>query len=375
MKKIKKILFVSHDTNRAGAQLYLLSIMKYFKQNGIEIILLAINDWGSLKEEFNDLFQVYYFNVNSSSHRKSFFKKRQNVIQEIRIGHTIDLIYINTIASVDLLPELSKTFEAPIVSHIHELQYSIAQYGSPNSLDNLFNYSNKIIACSQAVADNLQEFRNSKNIRVVHSFVENRQVIETSKNTDKVAIKEKYGLGFDKIWICACGNADWRKAPDIFLQIASATLKKSKKFGFVWIGIKSEGDLFFQLDYDATKLGIKNEIKWISPTSEAVEIIDSCDIFLVSSREDPFPLVVLEAALCEKPILGFKNTGGVDEFIDESCGFKVEYLDVQQMVNQIISLDQQMIKSLGEKSKSKVLTNYSFEISIKKIESIFNEVV
>lgn len=349
--------------------------MKYFKQKNIEIVLLAINDWGTLKDEFCELFPVYFLNHGSVKKKKSIFGKQQNSIEEIKKHHAIDLIYLNTIASVDFLPELSKAFGVPIVSHIHELQYSIAQYGAQNSLENLFKYSTRIIACSQAVADNLKEFSNSDVIRVVHSFVENTEILNKAIKSDTKAIKEKYGLRPDKIWICACGNADWRKAPDIFLQIAAATLKNSPKLGFVWIGIKNEGELYDQLKYDEKKLGIENEIKWIRPTNEAVEIINSCDAFFVSSREDPFPLVVLEAALCSKPILGFKNTGGVDEFIDDSCGFKVDYLDVPEMSKKIATLNAQNIKTLGEKARDKVLTKYNFEISIKKIESIFKEMV
>ena len=349
--------------------------MKYFKQKDIEIVLLAINDWGTLKDEFIELFPVYFLNNRLSQKKKSFFGKEKNVIEEIKKNYSIDLIYLNTIASVDILPELTKTFEVPIVSHIHELQYSIAQYGSPNSLEILFKYSTKIIACSQAVADNLKEFSNSNDIHVVHSFVENTEILNKSAKSEVKLIKEKYGLSSDKIWICACGNADWRKAPDIFLQIAAATLKINSKFGFIWIGIKKEGELFDQLKYDEKKLGIENEISWISPTNDAVEIINCCDVFLVSSREDPFPLVVLEAALCGKPILGFKNTGGVDEFIDDSCGIKVDYLNVFEMSKQITTLNSQNIKNLGEKSRDKVLTKYNFEVSIKKIESIFKEMV
>jgi glycosyltransferase involved in cell wall biosynthesis len=375
LKNIKKILFVSHDVNRAGAQLFILSIMKYFKQKDIEIVLLAINDWGTLKDEFIELFPVYFLNNRLSQKKNSFFGKEKNVIEEIKKNYSIDLIYLNTIASVDILPELTKTFEVPIVSHIHELQYSIAQYGSPNSLEILFKYSTKIIACSQAVADNLKEFSNSNDIHVVHSFVENTEILNKSAKSEVKLIKEKYGLSSDKIWICACGNADWRKAPDIFLQIAAATLKINSKFGFIWIGIKKEGELFDQLKYDEKKLGIENEISWISPTNYAVEIINCCDVFLVSSREDPFPLVVLEAALCGKPILGFKNTGGVDEFIDDSCGIKVDYLNVFEMSKQITTLNSQNIKKMGEKSRDKVLTKYNFEVSIKKIESIFKEMV
>jgi glycosyltransferase involved in cell wall biosynthesis len=106
-----------------------------------------------------------------------------------------------------------------------------------------------------------------------------------------------------------------------------------------------------------------------------VEIINASDVFLVSSREDPFPLVVLEAALSEKPILGFKNTGGADEFIDETCGSKVDYLDVAQMSSEILKLDSEKITRLGLNAKNKVLSNYGFNISIKKIEGILNEII
>jgi glycosyltransferase involved in cell wall biosynthesis len=349
--------------------------MKYFKQKKIDIVLLVINDWGSLKTEFESQFPVFYLNTSSTPKKKSIFKKEKSAIEKIKDIHQIDLIYLNTIASVDLLPELGQTFKVPIISHIHELQYSIAQYGSSDSMENLFKYSSKIIACSQAVADNLKIYKDSGDIRIVHSFVENDNILNLSKKSNKTAIREQYGLADGKVWVCACGNADWRKAPDVFLQIAAQILKETDRFGFTWVGIENEGEQFEQLRYDARKLGIENKIKWINPTIDAVEIINSCDVFLVSSREDPFPLVVLEAALCGKPIFGFKNTGGVDEFIDVTCGSKVDYLNISQMAKEIIKLDTSSISDLGANAKAKVLKNYSFDISIRKIDAIFNEIV
>ena len=342
--------------------------MKYFKDRKIGIVLLAINDWGTLKSEFEENFPVYYNNQNTE--KKSFFGKKSNAIEAIHAEHHIDLVYLNTIASVDLLPQLASKFAKPIVSHIHELQYSIAQYGSPKALDLLFQFSNKIIACSKAVCDNLAEFQESDKLEVIHSFVENEKILTISRESNKAEIKQKYDLDNSKIWICTCGNADWRKAPDIFLQIAGSVAQKSTDFGFVWIGIKNEGEQFAQLKYDEKKLELTGQIRWIEPTSDAVEIINSCEAFLVSSREDPFPLVVLEAALCNKPILGFRNTGGADEFIDPNCGFKANYLSVSEMSEIILNLKNEDLKSLGEKARAKVLENFSFEISIKKIEKV-----
>ena len=73
LNKLKKILFVSHDANRAGAQLFLLSIMKYFKASGTEVILLVINDWGNLKSELESQFEVHYVNQTTKQKKNSTF--------------------------------------------------------------------------------------------------------------------------------------------------------------------------------------------------------------------------------------------------------------------------------------------------------------
>ncbi|MFT7482585.1 MAG: hypothetical protein ACI8WW_001523, partial [Oceanospirillaceae bacterium] len=39
---MKHFLFVSHDANRAGAQLFLLNLMVYLKQQGHELSLLLL---------------------------------------------------------------------------------------------------------------------------------------------------------------------------------------------------------------------------------------------------------------------------------------------------------------------------------------------
>ena len=375
MANSKNILFVSHDANRAGAQLFLLSIMRHLKSQGNNIILLVINDWGNLNETFDNEFITYYLN-SSIKERTSFLKftkKNKPSLKSISENHKIDFIYVNTIASVDLLPELKSTFNKPIVTHIHELSYSIAQFGSPNALELLFEYSNKIIACSKAVAENLKGFSgNTDNIEIIHSFVDNESVLKISSESDISKIRNKFGLKEEKTWIGACGNADWRKAPDVFVQIASETLKKTKNFGFVWIGINFKDTLYQQLRYDCKKLGIENDIIWIEPTPEAIEIINTLDIFLVCSREDPFPLVMLEAALCSKPILGFQNTGGADEFIENDCGLRAPYLGINEMVSNILTLNKNQIIEFGDNAKNKILTLYSFEQSFLKIEKLIN---
>jgi glycosyltransferase involved in cell wall biosynthesis len=64
----------------------------------------------------------------------------------------------------------------------------------------------------------------------------------------------------------------------------------------------------------------------------------AADVFVLTSREDPYPLVCLEAAALEKPIVCFEGGGGTPEFVEADCGFVVPYLDIIGMADRVISL-------------------------------------
>jgi glycosyltransferase involved in cell wall biosynthesis len=346
------------------------------KHDGYNLVFLSIDRWGSMKVDFEENFETYYCNIDNNSKKgiKSIFSKTESPLENIKKKYKIDFIYANTIACMHLLPILKTKFNCKIISHIHELQFSIKQFGNKDALKNLFAFSDKIIACSNAVATNLKEFQNSTNIEVIHSFVDNSKILERIKNSDIKATRRKYYL--ENYFLAgACGNADWRKATDIFVKIASH-LKEDDDIKFVWIGIDKNSEFYFQVKYDAEKLGVDQNIIWIEPTTEAVEIINCLDLFVVCSREDPFPLVMLEAALCCKPILGFKNTGGTDEFIESDAGLLSNYLDDVEMAKNIYKLysETEIRFNFGQNAKNKVLNKYNFDNSFEKIIYLFNKI-
>lgn len=374
------ILFISHDANRAGAQLFLLNIMRYFKADGFGIKLLLVNSWGPLTTEFNEEFEVFYYSKKQeiSKGRFSSLLKKENkwvdILSLLADEHSIDLVYANTIASACVLDEVREKIGKPIISHIHELSYSLSLYSTKEDFEKLDANSTRIIACSKAVGENLhQRYKiDSEKIEVVHSFVNNWAVTEISENTDRAEIRKKFGIPEDKFIVTACGNADWRKGLDIFILVANQVLKIHPDIHFVWVGAKNEGELYQHIIFDIERMGIGEQVTLIPPTDKSIEIISASDIFLVSSREDPFPLVMLEAALCAKPIVGFEKTGGAAEFIEDDCGLLAPYLDIDAIARQISAIknapeDQQ---KMGENAREKVQNFYNFEVSVNKIKTI-----
>jgi glycosyltransferase involved in cell wall biosynthesis len=344
---------------------------------------------GSLEQAFRSIcnvqkFPTQEFNPNQSIYKKTFSKivgnKAKNDEQKNKILSSLqtknfDLIYANTIATAWVLPELLNFVAAPIFSHIHELEFSIQLYSKKEDREFLFEKSSKIIACSNAVSENINTNHQVpiSKIDIIHSFVDNENVLLRCLSTDNEAIKQKYNLPSSSFLIGGCGNAEWRKGIDIFIQVANQiTNSSNENCHFVWIGVKKEGEYYEQISYDIEKIGLKNKVTFIEPTPDAIELISCLDIFTIVSREDPFPLVMLEAALAQKTMIGFENTGGCSEFIEEDAGILIPYLNTQLMAGNIIKLfkNQSFAKQLGQKAKEKVLKKYSFANSIIKIEEL-----
>ena len=85
------------------------------------------------------------------------------------------------------------------------------------------------------------------------------------------------------------------------------------------------------------------------------------DIATLPSRDDPFPLVVLEAMALGKPVVAFA-VGGVPDQIG-SGGVVVEPGDVDAFAAAIVNLvsDRGLRQELGDSARVRVETVYSVE--------------
>lgn len=378
---MKHFLFISHDANRAGAQLFLLNLMVYLKHQGYELSLLLMGG-GSLEKDFADIATVHHYSYEKPARYVKIFGSGQNKNEQLYFElrqSNISLAYVNTIASAGVVEELKSALQIPIISHIHELEFSIQLYSNHKQRERLFKLSDKIIACSNAVGENLIENHSVSfdQLVTVHSFVDNQAINEKLNKLDVASVRTKLGLSVADFVVAGCGNAEWRKGLDIFIQVANAVYQQavSRDIRFVWIGVKHEGDLYEKTVYDLKKMGLYEAVLLLEPTPQAVEIIGSSDVFLLPSREDPFPLVMLEAALAAKPILGFDKTGGCGEFVEADAGAVIPYLNVSKMADKLTQWQQNPdeVKNLGQIAKQKVLEIYNFDNSVKKIELLLNE--
>jgi len=145
-----------------------------------------------------------------------------------------------------------------------------------------------------------------------------------------------------------------------------------KRFLAVWIGAPEAAELCQFIKRDLKLMGLEGDVLIIPPVSSAIALIRELHAFTLLSREDPHPLVVLEAASLGIPTICFGESGGIGEFVKEGCGLSVPYLDLQAMAQGLYALSQDRLlrDELGTKAQQRVFQKHTLQQAAGRILSI-----
>ena len=394
------ILVISHDAWRTGAPIVLLHFLRWLKANtDIPFVVLLRDGVGDLRSEFEALAPTFAWNeltaveltpaAPAAARRWPFIPARTTLgrgsdgVATIARPQTrsafaaylderrIRLIYSNTITNGEVLAELAGETR-PVVTHVHELGYWILHRMDPNNVEQNRRHTARFIAVSQAVRENLVSNVgvDAERIDVVHEFI--RPSPPPSRRPSE--IRQLLGIPPDAFVIGGSGTTDWRKSPDLFVQLAAVMrrLRPEKTPHFVWVGGEHHGPTFAALWHDVVRTDTADRMHFIGAQPHPLEYFAIFDVFAMVSREDPFPLVCLEAASLEKPIVCFDRAGGMPEFVRSDAGMVVPFLDVHAMAVACFRLmdDPELKQQLGERASRRVREHHLVDVAAPRLLAI-----
>ena len=386
---MQKVLFISHDANRAGSQLLLLQLLGLLKNKGVSTHLLLC-EGGELVREFERVASVTLLkpvpkpSVGQRIIRVLPIKTRgfnwenrdlHRVKAEL-LAQDLGLVFVNSVANAEFYhKQLGYLHHLPVVLFAHELQMSVATYSQPESLKFLLAKCRHLIAVSRAVADfYVNEYRYPVEQVSTFTLINTDEIQQRIASVDSKLLQQQLELPADALVIGGCGNAEWRKGNDIFNLIAREVIERLPYLPvyFVWVGAGDSQPFFELIKFDVERFGLTDRIRLIPPTPQALAIMTRFDVFLLSSREDPYPLVVMEAALLQKPIVCFDQAGGAPELVEADAGEVVKYLDVHAAAAAVISLilDGELRMKKGKKAREKVLERHDTALSVQKLMAV-----
>jgi len=375
----KKILFVSHKTNMSGAPLLLLQIIKAFKkQSDIPFEILLMED-GALANEFRKLATTYVWRkpvikatTGIFALPVGLFLRAQQVVNAASILIRLkkfSTVFFNTISNGHIHKKLL-FLNCRFVSYVHEMDAAIHITTSPQSLQVVLKNTGLFIACSNAVKNNLvlNHAITPKNIKV---FATSMEVTCRKKEVYANFIrsfKSTHSIPEKSVIIGVCATNEWRKGFGFFLPLIAIYFSQfaDSNVFFVWKGFRREAlSSFFDLN-DLTKSTYNKKMLLLPHGNDSIETIACFDIHLLLAREDPYPLVVLEAASFSIPTVCFLNAGGTSEFVEEDSGFCVPYGDLLQTASSLhqLAVNDGLREQMGIAAQQKVKARHAQEIAM-----------
>ena len=372
-------MFIGHDAGRSGAPFALLHLIRWLRKRhptaAFDILLLRGGELGAEYRQVADVFVVPEASGSSlvgrgvrELSRRLGGGQRLPTYGLAPFSRNYDVVLGNTIATLEHL-DYFKRKGMRTVCWMHELEFVIKSMFTPERFLELSRSVDCFVTASKAVDATLIRMGVAAESRVVYEFSPNRTDIQL----DAAAVKRELGFPENCFLVGGGGTVEWRKGTDLFLQIASIVLRSEQDIRFVWVGGAdlSSAD-YARTMYDFERLNIGDKVVFTGITYRPERYLSAIDVFALTSREDPFPLICLEAAGFGKPIICFENAGGMPEFVETDAGSIVPYGDIFSFSEQIILLerDRRRAADLGQNAQVKLADRFSAENSCKSMEEM-----
>jgi glycosyltransferase involved in cell wall biosynthesis len=195
---------------------------------------------------------------------------------------------------------------------------------------------------------------------------------EFFRKVDGNSFRKKFNL--HKKVILFFGRVHPVKGLDVLIK---AVPLLSEEVNVVVVG-PYEKDYYSELNSLIKSLKIEN-IVFTGPVKslkEKIGVYSACDLFVLPSLREAFPLTLLEAMAIGKPVISSETNGAKEVIKDGYNGLFFKTGDPKDLANKINLLlsDRSMQRRLGENGK-KVARNYTWDKIVDKIEDVYKEIV
>ncbi|MDI6653613.1 glycoside hydrolase family 99-like domain-containing protein [Gluconobacter japonicus] len=326
-----RLLLIGHDAFPAGAQRLLLEIGRTLRASfGVDIRFVLL-EGGAMVDEYRRIAPVEILSVTSPE-----TKKRLNVLKKEGFQQAI----LNSSASSPLASALFQN-SIPYTFLIHELPNILNIRKLVSEMHKCCDLASSIIVPAQIVAQRLGLEKHPK-LSILPQGLYQPPILSTST---RQAIRQKLKLPETQFLVLGAGYADMRKGFDLFLQLWRILQNDAH---FVWLGgidptledgLRSELDLALTSGTFHMPGNVKNMSDWLS----------AADVFALTSREDPYPSVALEAVSAGLSCTAFKDSGGIPPFLESLNAADTQHSmvplgDINAMAKALFALGQQSKK-------------------------------
>lgn len=384
---LPRVLFVLHEASRTGAPICVLRLLTWLKgKQAVDCDVLILTH-GILDDAFREVATHVYWQESdwrpghifgralrkgARSLRKAI-RRMSSAVRDVADNH-YDAIYVNSIASASLT-DTARLPPGPLITHVHELDSSYELYGKAE-IHKLFERTERFIVVSNAVEECLiRQYPEAAHRTIkVPEFIDDKRRLETREQA-----KTRLGLPPSAFVVGGSGSPIMRKGIDLFVRMAGSVVKKmgEQQVFFLWVGAREDSEATQWAMSDSKKMGLSGTIIFIPPQADPLPFYSAFDVFTMTSREDPFPIVNLEVGVLDVPVICFEGGGGSSELTGIDPLVMVPYLDTEAMADSVVRFlrDSELRAKCGAELAGRIRQDYTIEKNGREILAVLRDVV
>jgi O-antigen biosynthesis protein len=362
-----KLLIVSHDAHIDGAPLLILHVAQIAQREfGMEITTALLGQ-GPLREDFGQIGPVIDFTKPDwrAMPCAADVKSRTAQLARLRASGYEHALCSTTVSGV-LVPLLHECgFKTTVL--VHELPALLKRLKMDETAATVARLADQVVFPAPFVRDRFMTLAalDHSRITIRPQGLFRNNPFRDRRDVARSRLEAAPGLGPGGALVVGAGPADHRKGIDIFCQVAVGVLRNDPTARFVWIG-DDDKDLARECRSWLAVLGLANKIHFLGLIKDPdtyASYMAGADIFLMTSREDPFPSVVMDAMAAGIPVVGFRDAGGFTDLLEGGAGLLVPFEDRAAMTVAVTSLIRQpeAAKARGSIGRQTIDTRFQFQ--------------
>jgi len=330
---MKKIVFLDQNLDGGGAERVTATIIRSLDPAKFEIHLVIVSKLGELGHLIPEYVKIHELGITHT--RNALFPLRE-LLKNIKP----DIVYSS----------LGNTNILSILAGIGKNHKIITRYPSTPSIEKkegklngwryllmklFYRRVDKIIAQTEEMAEELERFYNIKKekIKVIMNPVDTKHIDESLENAENPF---KNG----KINVVASGRIGIEKGFDVLIESFAKVIAKNGDFHLHILG-RDVDDNKEKLEKRIAELRITNNITFHGFQKNPYPFYKFCDLFVLSSRREGLPNVVLECQYLGKPVVATRCIPVIERLIDNGRnGFVVDVEDVGGLSEAIFNFRQ-----------------------------------
>lgn len=381
----KNILFVVDNLKLGGVSKVLVNLLKKLNYSKYNVDLLVLHFYNDMKIEIPS-------GVNILKGSKTFNYVDENISKLIKEKNIIKIIkklffsfkIKSGLIKYDILKSrkicLQKIYDVEIAfgdgfpyfyvgfgnankkiawmhSDVMVKDYSARYY---KQMKNILKKMDLGVAVSNKICESYKTKYELNNIEVINNIIDDEEILKKSELEVNIPWNKTF-LNFLSV-----GRLDYSKNYDMLLRVSKKLIDENYNFKVYIIGDGAEKENLNKLIHD---MNMEKHFILLGKKDNPYPYIKNCDMFLLSSRYEGLPTVIIEALILHIPCLS-TDVAGIHELLDTKFGIisNNNEEDFYLKFKEVLS-NQNLINNM-----KKNLINYKYNniILINKIEKLFD---